>query len=112
MDAPTLFTVADCECDDATSVEIEIVYALPIRQHVAKIAVPAGTTLEQAICLSGILNIFPEIDLKRNRVGVFNKLVKLDTSVQPYDRVEIYRSLLIDPKEARRLRVSRSKACR
>ncbi len=110
MGAPILFTVIDCECDNTASVEIEIVYALPTKQHVVKITVPAGTTLEQAIFLSGILNVFPEIDLKKNRVGVFNKLVKLDTSVQPHDRVEIYRSLLIDPKEARRLRVSRNKA--
>ncbi|MDC8444465.1 MAG: RnfH family protein [Nitrosomonas sp.] len=86
--------------------EVEVVYALPSRQILAKIWVPPETTLEQAIQFSGITKHFPEIDLNRNRIGIFGKLEKKETIVRPHDRVEIYRALLIDPKEARRLRVS------
>jgi len=90
----------------ATMIEVEVVYALPSQQILAKLKVPSDTTLEQAIQLSGITKHFPEIDLSRNRVGIFGKLVKTETIVCPYDRIEIYRGLLIDPKEARRLRVA------
>lgn len=90
----------------AVTMEVEVVYALPSRQILAKIWVPPETTLEQAIQLSGIMKQFPEIDLNRNRIGIFGKLEKKEAIVRPHDRVEIYRALLIDPKEARRLRVS------
>lgn len=90
----------------AAMMEVEVVYALPSRQILAKIWVPPETTLEQAIQLSGITKHFPEIDLNRNRIGIFGKFEKKEAIVRPYDRVEIYRALLIDPKEARRLRVS------
>lgn len=93
----------------ATMVEVEVVYALPSRQILANIWVPPETTLEQAIQLSGMTMHFPEIDLSRNRIGIFGKLAKKETIVRSRDRVEIYRALLIDPKEARRLRVSKIK---
>ncbi len=93
----------------ATAIEVEIVYALLSRQVLKKIQVPAGTTLEQAIHLSGIMKQFPEIDLGKNRIGVFGRLAERDALVKSRDRVEIYRPLLIDPKEARKLRVSGNK---
>jgi uncharacterized protein len=96
----------------ATMIEVEVVYALPSRQILAKLCVPPDTTLEQAVQLSGITKHFPEIDLSRNRVGVFGRLVKKETIVQSRDRVEIYRALQIDPKESRRLRVSGNKTRR
>ena len=86
--------------------EVEVVYALPMRQILIKIRIPQGSTLEQAVYRSGIIDQFPEIDLTRNRTGIFGRLSKIDTVLQPNDRIEIYRPLLIDPKEARRLRVS------
>ncbi|MBX3628541.1 MAG: RnfH family protein [Nitrosomonas sp.] len=95
--------------DTAAAIEVEIVYALLSRQVLTKIRVPSGTTLEQAIQLSGIMKQFPEIDLSKNRIGVFGRLAKRDALVESRDRVEIYRPLLIDPKEARRLRVSGNK---
>ncbi len=95
--------------DTVTTLGVEIVYALPSRQVLTTIQVPSGTTLEQAIQLSGIMQQFPEIDLNTNRVGVFGRLSKRDALVKSRDRVEIYRPLLIDPKEARRLRVSGNK---
>ncbi|MBX3639138.1 MAG: RnfH family protein [Nitrosomonas sp.] len=95
--------------DTAAAIEVEIVYALLSRQVLTKIRVPSGTTLEQAIQLSGIMKQFPEIDLSKNRIGVFGRLAKRDALVESRDRVEIYRPLLIDPMEARRLRVSGNK---
>ncbi|SEN32119.1 RnfH family protein [Nitrosomonas marina] len=91
----------------AESIEVEIVYALPENQYLRTLQVPVGTTVEQAIRLSRMTDQFPDIDLNENRLGIFSKFVDLDTVLRPFDRIEIYRSLRIDPKEARRLRVKR-----
>ncbi|MFV1982125.1 MAG: RnfH family protein [Thiohalomonadales bacterium] len=65
------------------------------------------TTIEEAIHLSGVLEQFPEIDLKNNKVGVFGKLKKLDSTLLENDRIEIYRPLIADPKESRRKRAAK-----
>lgn len=83
---------------------VEVVYALPERQAVYRLAMEEGATVRMAIEASGVLQAFPEIDLARNRVGVYARLVTLDTPLRDGDRVEIYRSLRVDPKEARRMR--------
>ena len=83
---------------------IEVAFATPLRQEVVEITVHPGTTIEQAIRNSGILERFPEIDLSRQRVGIFGELVQLPDPVHDGDRIEIYRPLLADPKEARRNR--------
>ena len=64
----------------------------------------AERTVRAAIEASGVLNDFPDIELTRNRVGIFSKLAQLDTPLRDGDRVEIYRPLQVDPKEARRRR--------
>ena len=66
--------------------------------------------MEDAIRASGVLDAFPEIDLAKNKVGIFSKLVKLDETVRDKDRVEIYRPLIADPKEVRRKRAEEGKA--
>ncbi|MBB71025.1 MAG: RnfH family protein [Legionellales bacterium] len=86
---------------------IEIVYALPDEQELLTLTVAAGTTVQQAIEASNILTKYPEIDLNENKVGIFSKLVSLDTVLRDKDRIEIYRPLTIDPKEARFLRVKK-----
>ncbi len=85
---------------------IEIAYALPQVQTVIPLKVAEGITAEQAIHASGILEQFPEIDLSKTKVGIFGKLAKMDTVLRHKDRVEIYRQLLADPKEARRRRAT------
>lgn len=90
------------------SFQVEIVYALPHIQILEKLDVSAGCTVEQAIKRSGILGQFPEIDLTKNKLGIFGKFANPETCLQPYDRVEIYRPLIIDPKEARRIRAKKS----
>ena len=68
---------------------MEVAYALPEEQVVIPLSVERGTTLEQAIARSGVLEQFPGIDLGENKVGIFGKLAKLDTPLREGDRVEI-----------------------
>lgn len=82
-------------------INIEVVYANEIEQIIIPLAVNQPCTLENAIYISGILILFPEIDLTQNKVGIFSKVVPLSQELKEGDRVEIYRGLLIDPKTAR-----------
>lgn len=91
-------------------INIEIVYAQPQQQILHALQVESGCTVEQAIHLSGLLQRFPEIDLKIAKVGIFSKIVSLATPLREQDRVEIYRPLQIDPKKARLLRAQRAVA--
>ena len=81
---------------------VEVAYAAPLRQEIIALEVDAGCSIGTAIELSGILQRFPEIDLARQHVGVFSKKRELSDTLQAGDRIEIYRPLTIDPKEARR----------
>ncbi|MCR4347368.1 MAG: RnfH family protein [Sulfuricaulis sp.] len=83
---------------------VEVAYATPLRQEVVELPVDPGTTIEQAIRASGMLERFPEIDLSQHRVGIFGELADLHDPVHDDDRIEIYRPLLADPKEVRRKR--------
>lgn len=89
---------------------IEVAYALPNKQVLLRLIAPLDATVEDVIRQSGLLGRFPEIDLAQNKVGVFSKLVKLDERVRDKDRVEIYRSLIADPKEVRRQRAAAGKS--
>lgn len=91
-------------------IEVEVAYARPDEQVILALKVPAGTTIEEAIRLSGVLERFPEIDLATGKVGVFGKVGRLDQTLVAADRVEIYRPLIADPKEARKQRAAEGKA--
>jgi len=84
--------------------QVEVAYGNASQQIVLAIKVPVGASLAQAIQLSGILKHFPEIDLSRNPIGVFSIRQDLQTLVKAGDRIEIYRPLQVDPKQARMLR--------
>lgn len=88
----------------ANGIEVEVVYALPAQQTVICLRLAAGVTVEQAIVQSGLLMRHPEINLATARVGIFGKIVAQNVPLQTGDRVEIYRPLKVDPKEARRRR--------
>lgn len=90
-------------------IRVEVAYALPQDQVILSLEVPEGTTLEEAIRASGMLERHPEIDLARNKVGIFGKLNKLNASLREGDRVEIYRPLIADPKEIRKQRAAAGK---
>ncbi len=96
--------------DVADFIEVEVAYARPDTQVIIPLKVERGATVEDAISLSGILDGFPEIDLKLNKVGVFGKLTKLSNVLRPGDRVEIYRKLIADPKQVRKQRAAEGKA--
>lgn len=89
-------------------IKVEVAYAKPEQQIIVNVEVAADATAEQAILASGILKQFPEIDLEQTEIGIFSKVCKLDHRLFPGDRVEIYRPLLLDPKEQRRQRASRN----
>ncbi|MBI5660489.1 MAG: RnfH family protein [Nitrosomonadales bacterium] len=88
---------------------IEVVYALPREQALLELQVPPGTTVAEAIRVSGILQAHPDIDLARNKFGIFGKLTQADAVLRDRDRIEIYRPLRADPKEARRKRAAEGK---
>lgn len=91
------------------AIRVEVVYALPAVQTLKRVALTEGASVEEAIRASGLLEIYPEIDLTKNKVGIFSKLVKLNETVRDRDRVEIYRPLIADPKEVRRKRAEEGK---
>ena len=92
-------------------IAVEVVYALPDRQWLMALTVRRGATVREVVELSGLLRVYPEIDSACNQgmIGIFSKRVPLDTVLQPGDRVEIYRPMTADPKEARRRRARKPK---
>jgi len=86
-------------------IQIEVAYADPQHQEVLQLRVGANKTVAEAITESGILGHFPNIDLSVNKVGIFGAVCDLKQALRAGDRIEIYRPLLIDPREARRRRV-------
>ena len=95
---------------DQKTIAVEVAYALPDKQTVVSLQVKPGTSLIEAIKLSGILEQFPEIDLSQTKVGIFSKISPPETVLQEKDRVEIYRGLIADPKESRRKRAEKKQA--
>ncbi|QCR35247.1 RnfH family protein [Nissabacter sp. SGAir0207] len=89
-------------------IRVEVVYALPERQYLRSVKLALGSSVQQAIEASGILEQRSDIDLSINKVGVYSRPVKLTDEVQDGDRVEIYRPLIADPKELRRQRAERA----
>ena len=91
--------------------KVQVVYAKPNQQYVVELDVPEGTTVYQAADLSGFAAKFPEIDLATTPMGIFGVRVKTATTtiLHPGDRVELYRSLIADPKESRRTRAESQK---
>lgn len=93
----------------ADNIAVEVVYALAETQERVSLSLPEGSTAIQAVEASGLLTKHPEIDLKKNKIGVYAKLAKADTVLRDRDRVEIYRPLIADPKEVRKQRAAEGK---
>ena len=85
-------------------ITVQVCHALPDSSFLRALTVPAGTTIGQAVEQSGLLQAIPGIDLAVNMVGIYGKKKLLDTVLREHDRVEVYRPLQADPKEARRRR--------
>ena len=85
---------------------VEVAYARPDRQRLVRVELAAGATARDAVRASRLEEEFPEIDIERAPLGVFGRACSGETVLRAGDRVEIYRPLKIDPKEARRKRAS------
>ncbi len=94
---------------NADTITVEVAYALPEQQWLLELQVPEGTTARQAVESSGLLEACPELDLDNSRLGIFGKVTKPDQVLRARDRVEVYRPLIADPKEVRRLRAKEGK---
>jgi putative ubiquitin-RnfH superfamily antitoxin RatB of RatAB toxin-antitoxin module len=77
--------------------QVGVAYSEPGQQIWMNIEVPDGATVKDAIEKSGVLKMFPTIDLEAQKVGVFGRVVKLESAVKPGDRIEIYRAITCDP---------------
>ncbi len=92
---------------ESQEIKVEVAYTLPHEQCLLELRLGQGASVNDAIQISGILQRFPQIDLTKQKVGVFGQFVELDAILSDGDRVEIYRPLEISPKQARRLRAQR-----
>ena len=88
---------------------VEVAYALPDKQAILALKVPAGTTVLEAAAQSGITDKFEGIDLENAKFGIFGSVVSPQQVLQEGERVEIYRPLIADPKEVRKARAARAK---
>jgi putative ubiquitin-RnfH superfamily antitoxin RatB of RatAB toxin-antitoxin module len=89
------------------ALRVEVVYALPGGQDAVSVEVAPGSTLRDAIQASGLIARHPEIDLERQKIGVYGKVKAAQAPAAQGDRIEIYRALAVEPKEARRRRAAR-----
>jgi putative ubiquitin-RnfH superfamily antitoxin RatB of RatAB toxin-antitoxin module len=93
-----------------SAISVEVVYARAERQELIAVKLPAGSSVQDALAASGLLERFPEIEPGRpGRFGIFGRPVAPSATLRDGDRVEIYRPLVSDPKETRRRRAQRQK---
>lgn len=102
-------SAADIQPDPNHGVTVTVAYSARQRYELIEINVPATSSILAAIEQSGILTQFPEINLQSQRVGIFSKLKSLTDGLRQGDRIEIYRPLVADPKDARRQRVDKAR---
>ena len=92
---------------EPAEVRIYVTYAKAQEEFIRPLRVAPGTTVGQAIELSGVLASYPEINLVTQPVGIYGKKKTLDTLLRDRDRIEIYRPLVADPKDSRRKRAAK-----
>jgi len=84
--------------------QVEVVFALAEKQVLLLVELPAGATVGDAIDRSGLARQFPDCDIRGLQAGVWGKPADSDCPVRDGDRVELYRPLAMDPRDARRLK--------
>jgi putative ubiquitin-RnfH superfamily antitoxin RatB of RatAB toxin-antitoxin module len=92
---------------EPAELQIYVTYAKAQEEFIRPLRVAPGTTVGQAIELSGVLASYPEINLVTQPVGIYGKKKTLDTLLRDRDRIEIYRPLVADPKDSRRKRAAK-----
>ncbi len=93
----------------ADTIAVEVVYALPTQQHCIALRVAEGCTVREAVEQSGILQRVPDWHFDSGKLGIYSRLASPEDVVHDRDRIELYRPLVIDPKEARRQRAKKNK---
>lgn len=88
----------------AERIAVEVICAMPDRQVLRRVSLLAGSSVIQAVEQSGILQELPDMTFDPSRLGIFSRRVAADELLRDGDRVEIYRPLTLDPKDARRRR--------
>jgi putative ubiquitin-RnfH superfamily antitoxin RatB of RatAB toxin-antitoxin module len=91
------------------NLRVEVVYALPAGEDAVRLALAPGATALDAVRASGLLERHPGIDLSRQKIGIRGRVVEMTALLTDGDRVEVYRPLAMDPKEARRARAIRKR---
>jgi putative ubiquitin-RnfH superfamily antitoxin RatB of RatAB toxin-antitoxin module len=94
----------EAQADHAQRIQVEVVYSLPAKCWRTRLELPAGSCVGDAISASGFEQRIPDLVIDPAAVGVFGQLRALDAPLRDGDRVEIYRPLQADPKQARRER--------
>jgi hypothetical protein len=89
--------------------QVEVAYATPERQEIVPVRVAEGASMLDAVRQSGIGDLFPGLDPESVDMGIFGKVVKepAEHVLREGDRVELYRPLKIDPKQARKNRAQK-----
>jgi len=95
---------------EAEVIHVEVAAAWPELQVMVRVELQAGTTISEAIELSGLTGRFPDLEIRPDRLGVFGEKKRPDHRLRNGDRVEIYRPLKVDPKTARRLAAEAERA--
>ena len=98
------------------AIAVEVAFALPAKQKIIEVMVEPGTTAFDAVVKSKITDFFPDLDLESSKMGIFGQVLGTKGLAEPKsyvmqagDRVEIYRPLIVDPKEVRRKRAEKAK---
>ncbi|PRC93057.1 hypothetical protein S2091_2143 [Solimicrobium silvestre] len=90
-----------------SDISVQVCFITPQLQFLRTLSVVPGTTIQQVVALSGILDEIPGIDINQLKVGIYSKIKNLDTVLKEHDRVEIYRPLQVDPMVARHRRANK-----
>jgi len=93
-------------------IKVEVAYALPTEQKIIALQVEEGTTAYDAVVRSRIAELYKQIDINSDPMGIFSRVIKDPKAevLRDGDRVEIYRPLIADPKEVRARRAAEAKA--
>ena len=94
------------------TIRVEVVYALPYAQKIIELELQQGATVADALADSRLQKSLPDNSFAGFRIGVWGAVVLPDTELRDRDRVEIYRELIADPKQARRQRAGQQKVAR
>jgi putative ubiquitin-RnfH superfamily antitoxin RatB of RatAB toxin-antitoxin module len=92
---------------ETPTIRVSVVCAAPDRVFLRELDLPEGAKVGDAIELSGFRQAWPEVPVSDERLGIFARRADSGTVLNDGDRVEIYRPLKMDPKEARRRRAKK-----